>query len=184
MDKQWNRFFAFLLRDSLIVLLALTLWMVTLNLGQAHDLKSAAVHVATALLTVFVAYLLHEWGHLIGAWIARGAFVLPATVSETLFLFRFDNVRNSRAQFISMSLGGFASSILVVAFLVAALPWGLLVSWIALGLTAAGVLATFIIEVPMFLGVVRGGPMPTGAAFVSPPGTPAERAGAGGSSAL
>jgi len=184
MDKQWNRFFAFLMRDGLIILLAVALWMVTLKLGQAHDLRTAAVHVATGLLTVFVGYLLHEWGHLIGAWIARGAFVLPATVSETLFLFRFDNVRNSRAQFISMSLGGFTSSILVVAFLLLALPWGLLASWIALGLTAAGVLATFIIEVPMFLGVVRGGPMPTGAAFVSPPGTPPERAGAGGSSAL
>jgi len=83
-----------------------------------------------------------------------------------------------------MSLGGFASSILVVAFLAIALPWSLLASWIALSLIAAGVLATFIIEVPMFLGVLRGGPMPTGAAFVSPPGTPADRAGAGGSSML
>jgi hypothetical protein len=184
MDKQWNRFFAFLLRDGLIILLAVALWLYTLGLGKPHDLWSVAVHVATGLLTVFVAYLLHEWGHLLGAWVAGGAFVLPATVTETMFLFRFDNVRNSRAQFISMSLGGFASSILVVAFLVSALPWNLLASWIALGLVAAGVLATFIIEVPMFLGVVRGGPMPTGTAFVSPPGTPPERAGAGGSSLI
>jgi hypothetical protein len=184
MDKQWNRFFAFLLRDGLIILVVVALWMATLRIGKPHDLWSVALHLATGLLTVFVAYLLHEWGHLIGAWIAGGYFVLPATVAETLFLFRFDNVRNSRAQFISMSLGGFASSILAVAFLVIALPWNLLASWIALGLVAAGVLATFIIEVPMFLGVVRGGPMPTGDAFVSPPGTPPERAGAGGSSLI
>lgn len=184
MHRQWNRFFAYLLRDSLIVLLLAALWMLTLNLGQPHAAGPVALHVATALLTVFVAYLLHEWGHLIGAWAAGGSFVLPATVTETLFLFRFDNVRNSRAQFISMSLGGFISSILVVGFLVAALPRGLLASWIALGLVGLGVLATFVIEVPEFVSVVRGGPMPKGAAFVSPPGTPADRAGAGGSSVI
>lgn len=184
MHRQWNRFFAFLLRDGLIVLLTLALWMATLNLGKPHDLLTLVVHVVTALLTVFVGYLLHEWGHLIGAWIAGGHFVLPASIGESPFLFRFDNVRNSRAQFISMSLGGFVSSILVVVFLGAALPRELPASWIALGLIGVGVLATFIIEVPMFLGVVRGGPMPTGAAFVSPPGTPPDRAGAGGSSAL
>ena len=184
MHKQWNRFFAFLLRDSLIILLLVALWLYTLGLGKPHDLWSVAVHFATGLLTVFVGYLLHEWGHLLGAWAAGGTFVLPATVTETLFLFRFDNVRNTRRQFFSMSLGGFASSILVVAFLVIALPWSLLASWIALTLTAAGVLATLIIEVPEFMGVWRGGPMPTGAAFVSPPGTPPERAGAGGSSVL
>ena len=184
MDKQWNRFFAFLLRDSLIILLVVALWLYTLGLGKPHDLWSVAVHVVTGLLTVFVGYLLHEWGHLLGAWAAGGSFVLPATVTETLFLFRFDNVRNSRRQFFSMSLGGFASSILVVAFLFSALPWSLLASWIALSLVAAGVLATFIIEVPEFMGVWRVGPMPTGAAFVSPPGTPPERAGAGGSSVI
>jgi len=34
MDKQWNRFFAFVLRDGLIILLAVALWMATLNLGK------------------------------------------------------------------------------------------------------------------------------------------------------
>ncbi len=184
MHRQWNRFFALLLRDGLIVLLTLALWLATLNLGQPHDLPSLALHLVTALLTVSVGYLLHEWGHLAGAWIAGGHFVLPASIGESPFLFRFDNVRSSRAQFIAMSLGGFASSILVVVFLAAALPRALPASWIALGLVGVGVLATFVIEVPMFLGVVRGGPMPTGAAFVSSPGTPQDHAGAGSGSAL
>ena len=38
---------------------------------------------------------------------------------------------------------------------------------VALILTALGVLATLIIEVPEFLRVARGGPIPDGAAFVS-----------------
>jgi hypothetical protein len=173
MDKQWDRFFAFVLRDSLIILLTVALWMVTLKLGQAHNLPSAAMHVATALLTVLVAYLLHEWGHLIGAWISGAAFELPARVTESPFLFRFDTGRSSRAQFLQMSLGGFTSSLLTVVFLAVALPRDMLASWIALGLTAVGVVATLITEVPMFVGVWRGGPMPTGAVFISavaPPG--------------
>jgi hypothetical protein len=184
MNRQWNRLFAFLLRDGAVALLLALLWRATLQQGAPHGAGPWALQLGTGLLTVFVGYLLHEWGHLIGAWLAGGHFVLPATVTETMFLFRFDNVRNSRGQFISMSLGGFVSSILVVVALVLALPRNLPASWLALGLTALGVAATLIIEVPEFLGVVRGGPMPKGAAFVSPPGTPADQAGAGGSSAL
>jgi len=90
-------------------------------------------------------------------------------------LFRFDNIRNSRKQFFSMALGGFASSIVTVAFLLLVLPWSLLASQIALALTALGVLATLVIEVPEFWRVWRGGPLPTGAAFVSQPLTSAER---------
>ena len=87
---------------------------------------------------------------------------------ESPFLFRFDLHRNTRRQFTWMASGGFVSSLLLVVFLVAVLPSGLLATWIALGLTALGVLATFVIEVPEFWGVVvRGGPLPTGAAFVT-----------------
>jgi hypothetical protein len=172
MRHQWNRFFAFLLRDGLIIAAVGALWAWTLRLGPAHDLKTGAVHVLTGLATVFVGYLFHEWGHLLGAWSARGHFELPRTVVETMFLFRFDNVRNTRKQFVSMTLGGFASSIVVVAAMLVLLPWGLLATYVALGLTAAGVAATFIIEVPEFLGVVRGGPMPSGAAFISDGGPP------------
>jgi hypothetical protein len=44
----------------------------------------------------------------------------------------------------------------------------MLASYIALGLTAIGVIATFAIELPEFLGVYRGARLPTGKAFVSP----------------
>ncbi|MDB5985054.1 MAG: hypothetical protein JWR16_107 [Nevskia sp.] len=174
MDTQWNRFFALLLRDGLVIAAVLALWSYVLRLGAAHDTWSIGIHILTGLLTVFVAYLMHEWGHLLGAWAARSAFELPGVV-ETFFLFRFDNVRNSRKQFFSMALGGFASSIVTVAFLLLVLPWSLLASQIALALTALGVLATLVIEVPEFWRVWRGGPLPTGAAFVSQPLTSAER---------
>lgn len=167
MDKQWHRFFALLLRDGLAIVATLGLWSYLLRLDAAHGAWSIGINILTALMTVLVAYLMHEWGHLLGAWGARSAFELPAGVIETFFLFRFDNVRNSRAQFFSMALGGFASSILTLAFLLLMLPWSLLASEIALGLTALGVLATLLIEVPEFWRVWRGGPLPNGAAFVS-----------------
>jgi len=165
MDKQWARFFMLLVRDAVAIALTLWLWQYTLQLGKPLGVYGIAVHSFTALATAFIGYLLHEWGHLLGAWGSRAAFELPKPF-ETFFLFRFDNLRSTRPQFFSMALGGFASSILTVIFLLLVLPSGVLATQIALTLTALGVLATFIIEVPEFSRVWRGGPIPNGAAFV------------------
>ncbi len=170
MNHQWKRFFALAARDLVVIIAALALWSHLIERAAAPlGAVMIALHVLTALVMVFVGYLMHEWGHLLGAWTSRSAFELPASIVETFFLFRFDNVRNSRAQFFAMALGGFASSILMIAFLLVALPWQLLASQIALGLTSLGVLATLVIEVPEFWRVWRGGPLPNGAAFISKP---------------
>jgi len=165
MHKQWGRFFMLLLRDAIVIALTLALWQYTLQLSRPLGAYGIAIHSLTALATAFVGYLLHEWGHLLGAWGSRAVFELPRPF-ETFFLFRFDNLRSTRPQFFSMALGGFASSIVMVIFLVLALPEGVLATHIALTLTALGVLATFIIEVPEFTRVARGQPIPNGAAFV------------------
>ena len=165
MDKQWGRFFMLLVRDAVAIALTLWLWQYTLQLAQPLGVYGIVIHSLTALATAFIGYLLHEWGHLLGAWGSRAAFELP-TPFETFFLFRFDNLRSTRPQFFCMALGGFASSILMVIFLVLVLPSGVLATQIALTLTALGVLATFIIEVPEFARVWRGGLIPNGAAFV------------------
>lgn len=167
MNQQWGRLCALILRDGALIAAAIALWGWTLAIGRPAGAVEIGVHVAAALMTVLAGYLLHEWGHLIGALLARGTVVLPR-MFESPFLFRFDLHRNSRRQFTWMASGGFVSSLLLVVFLVAVLPDGLLATRIALGLTALGVLATFVIEVPEFWGVVvKGGPLPTGAAFVT-----------------
>lgn len=176
MKGQWNRFWAFAIRDSLLVAVTVALWMLTLQTGAAHGVGGVALHVITGLMTVLCGFFLHEWGHMLGAWSAGSAFELPARLTESPFLFRFNNVRNSREQFCVMSLGGFASSILFVAFLLLVLPGHLLASTVAQGLTAIGVLATLIIEVPGLIKVWRGAPLPQGAAYVSDQVTMAERA--------
>jgi hypothetical protein len=169
MAGQWNRFFAMATRDGVIIALTVALWMLTIQAGKPHDAATFGLHVGTALLTVIAAYLIHEWGHLIGAWLIHSTFFLPRNVVASPFLFRFDNVRNTRQHFVWMVWGGFVSSIVLVIFLVIALPKELLAAQIALVMTAIGVLATFVIEVPEFWRVYRGAPLPNGAAFVSPP---------------
>lgn len=176
MTGQWNRFWALLLRDGALVALTVVLWHYTLRAGPAHGAGNIVLHFATGLMTVVCGFFLHEWGHLVGAWMAGGAFVLPASIVETPFLFRFNNVRNSVGQFTAMSMGGFVASIAFVAWLPFGLPWGLLATYVAEGLTALGVLATLAIEVPGLIRVMRGAPMPSNAAFVSDPVTMAERA--------
>lgn len=167
MDRQWNRLLALIVRDGLLIGLAVLLWVWTLDAGPAQTATGCALHLGTALMTVLCGYLLHEWGHLIGALLVRANVVLPR-MFESPFLFRFDLHRNSRRQFTWMASGGFVSSLLLVVFLVIALPQGLLATQIALALVTLGVLATFVIEVPEFWGVVvKGGPLPTGAAFVT-----------------
>lgn len=167
MTGQWKRFWVLLIRDGLLLALCLTLWH-WLPPGKPSGAGPIALHMATGLTTVVIGFLLHEWGHLIGAWISGSAFVLPASPIETPFLFRFNNVRNSRGQFCTMSLGGFASSLLFVAALLALLPGGL-ASLIALGLTGLGVLAVLATEVPGLVKVMRGAPIPGGAVYVSDP---------------
>ena len=167
MNQQWTRLFALILRDGLLIGVTLALWFWAVEFGKPQGALAIGTHIGAGLMTVLCGYLLHEWGHLIGALMARGNVVLP-TMFESPFLFRFDLHRNTRRQFTWMASGGFVSSLLLVAFLVVALPYGLLATQIALGLTALGVLATFVIEVPEFWGVViKGGPLPTGAAFVT-----------------
>ena len=165
MTGQWKRFCALLARDGLLFALCLALWH-WLPAGKPSGAGAISLQIATGLMTVVAGFLLHEWGHLLGAWLGGSAFVLPASPLESPFLFRYNNVRNSRGQFCAMSLGGFASSLLFVAALLLFLPGGL-ASLIALGLTGVGVLAVLATEVPGLVKVMRGAPIPGGAVYVS-----------------
>ena len=149
-----------ILRDGAILALTLAAW-------RLAPRDSLALAIPTALMTVIVGYLAHEWGHLLGALASRSTFELPRTPFSSFFLFRYDRVRNTRTQFVAMALGGFAASLLTVVVLLLVLPRGTPASLISLALVGLGVLATLVIEVPEFLRVWRGGPLPDGAAFVS-----------------
>jgi len=163
MHGQWKSLLQLAARDGAVVAATMALW---------HRLPApapVALAALAAVLTTVVGYLVHEWGHLLGALAARASVALPATPFEQLFLFRFDRTANSRPQFFAMALGGFAASILTVAALLIVLPRHTLAGVLALGLVGLGVTATLVIEVPEFWRVWRGAPIPDGAAFVSSP---------------
>lgn len=158
---------ALVLRDLLLTAITALLWAALIQAKGADSTGMLALQMLTGLLTVLPGYLLHEWGHLIGAWASRSRVQLPERAWTSAFLFRFDIGRNSREQFLAMSAGGFIASTLAVALLLTVLPAHLLASRIALGLTLLGVLATFILEIPPAWRVYRGDPMPDGSAFVN-----------------
>lgn len=159
---QWGRLMMLVARDAASIGFTLWVWQLPAVQGGAWLMSAIA-----ALLVTLCGYLLHEWGHLLGALAWRCRFELPRRPFESPFLFRFERDGNTRPQFFAMALGGFVASTLTVIFLALTLPWTLLASQIALTLTAVGVLATLVIEVPEFLRVWNGAPIPNGAAFVS-----------------
>lgn len=149
-------------------LLALTLFAWQLD-GVARTagstLEWATAPIAGAL-TAIVGYLFHEWGHLLAARASGAVVRLPQRASE-VFLFNFHSDRNSAGQFLTMSLGGYAASVIVIAILLFVLPLETLAGKIALTLVGLGVVATAILELPPFFTVLRGGPLPRGTAYIS-----------------
>jgi hypothetical protein len=152
---------ALALRDLGILAATLGLWWADAALRAEGGVLAAAVAIAAGAATALSGYLAHEWGHLLGAHLSRSAVSLPDS-PLSVFLFRFDTGRNGRSQFLAMSLGGFVASALVAALLLGVLPMHALSTWVALFLTALGLLATAILEVPPFWRVFRGAPLPRG----------------------
>ncbi len=157
---------ALVLRDAALLAGALALWCADAALRAESGVLPVVVAVATGAGTALCGYLAHEWGHLLGALVGGARVHLPPN-AWTVFLFRFDADCNTRAQFLRMSVGGFAATAVVVALLVAVLPMEALSGRVALGLTALGVVATAVLELPPAWRVWRGAPIPHGAAYVS-----------------
>lgn len=161
-----------LVRDAALVAVALILLVLSHRIeATSSPLRIPLALLAGAMLTI-AGYLVHEWGHLLGALASRSVVHLPDTVTA-LFLFRFDTGLNDRRQFLWMSAGGFIASIAVVAVFATTLSMDFVADRVALGLTALGVLATFVLEIPPAWRVLRGAALPQqGPAFVvgAPPG--------------
>jgi len=141
----------FVVRDTLLLLFALALWILAPMLP--------VLAVPAAIASGLVAFELHEWGHWLGATKVRAA-ITPARSLLSPFLFNFDSKANSRRQFLAMSWPGFlATAVFLVIF-----QWGLpdthpaatLTRQIGWGLAAV----TIIIEIPLALWTLAGGRIP------------------------
>ena len=154
-----------IVRDLALIALAVYVLQLSRALQDQASAWSWPAAIAAGPLIPLAGFIVHEWGHLFGALLKGARVEYPAT-PLAVFLFKFDVVRNDRRQFLAMANGGFVASILFVALALAVLHLHYRGDVIALVITAIGVIATFVLEVPESLRVCRGEPLPTGAAFV------------------
>lgn len=155
-------FLKFVVRDVVLLILCVMLWKYTFqHAASLAGWLSVSLQIGVALLTTLVGFLVHEWGHLLGAFAWRAKVHAPHRWYE-LFLFHFDGRSNNAPQFIAMSVGGFIASGLVVVTMLALLPLGTLGGILALVFGGLGVLATFVLEFPTTWRVMRGGELPSG----------------------
>ena len=144
-------FLGFALRDSLVVLAALSAWLI-------GPLDVLWWHVTAGVLTGLSALLLHEWGHLYGAF--RGGATVRAAPLWSPFLFNLSSTANSREQFLSASLWGFYASGVFIVLFVLFLPTELLAGRIAMIIALTLATLTVVIEFPIAWRVHKGYPIP------------------------
>jgi hypothetical protein len=156
----------FAIRDFAILLATIASWWLSLSAGPGTTLESL-LSISAGVGAAICAYNLHEWGHLIGAHLTHSVYV-PAKRLISPFLFSYDAERNTRGQFLIMSLAGFAATaVFVVAFL-SWMPQDQTAGRIALrgALILAGL--TVIIEFPIFLRALFGSTVPRTGMFKGP----------------
>ncbi len=138
------------LRDGVLLTVAalLVLWLAPLSggTGMAADLSGVVAGLAIGLAT----FVLHEWGHLLGALAGRSRVRLPEQLAS-IYLFSYDSKGNSRRQFVLMSLSGFAVTGIAVWAAYALLPDGQLATRVGRGAVLLLASLTVVLEVPLLL---------------------------------
>jgi membrane-associated protease RseP (regulator of RpoE activity) len=157
-------------RDALVSLAAVSALALDVRTRATGASGPAALALgATAGILVAVAgFLLHEWGHWLGARWTGSVVHYPRSVLAPL-LFHFDTRANDRRQFLAMSLGGYLASVVGVGLVVALTDRAAWSGRVALALTVGGMLVTAALEIPTTVRVLRGRPLPDGFAY-RPPG--------------
>jgi len=156
----------FVIRDATILIATVLAWWGSVAAEPQSSLASA-LSIAAGIGAAVCAYNLHEWGHLVGAHLTRSVYV-PAKRIFSPFLFSYDAERNTRNQFVVMSLAGFAATAAFVAAFVLWMPQDQQAGRIALrgGLVLAGL--TVIIELPIFFTALFRNKVPRTGLFDGP----------------
>lgn len=156
----------FAIRDLLILAATVGAWWLSLAFEPQTTLRSA-LSIGAGVGAAICAYNLHEWGHLLGAHFTDSVYV-PARRLVSPFLFSYDAERNSRRQFLIMSLAGFAATAAFVAAFWWWMPQDQQAGRIALrgALVLAGL--TVVIELPIFLRALLGTTVPRTGMFKGP----------------
>ena len=101
---------------------ALSLWGAADAWALVSNLALASVLAIIASITfgIAMAHILHEWSHFMGAHFSGADY----TVKEkpAFLFFDFDYDKNSRQQFLAMSMGGTVGNLLFLALIVFCIP--------------------------------------------------------------
>lgn len=97
---------------SAAIILGLGQWQAATASTTSHIVGAAAGFVIGYVLC----YIVHEWGHLIGAKLSGS--VMPLSRYSSPLIGSFDIYAHNRRQFLAMSWGGIAGYVLVGALLV------------------------------------------------------------------
>jgi hypothetical protein len=152
----------FAARDAALALGSAGLWWLdaTFRSGASEGVLATLLALGAGLSAAGCAFLVHEWGHLAGSLLSGARVEFPARLGS-LFLFMFDVSKNDRRQFLAMSFGGYAGSLVAIALLLTLLPFEALSGKVGLAAAALGMLAIVFAELPVTVRVLRGGPLPT-----------------------
>jgi len=149
----------YLARDLLLVLAAALLWAAVSRRSQVPGPLGDFLGVLAGVLLGGSALLLHEWGHWLGA-VASQSEIRAGTRLRSPFSFSFDSGRNSRAQFVAMSVGGWLGNAASVWAAYALLPAEDLASRVARGSVLVFALVAAVIEIPLVTRALWTGKVP------------------------
>ncbi|MEE4147092.1 MAG: hypothetical protein V2I26_19970 [Halieaceae bacterium] len=143
-----------LAHGALALLLACSL--VYLHSAETAGASGAAFYLAGAwafLCGLALSHIVHEWGHFLGAVVARSALTIKPRVHPLFF--DFDYLANRPPQFLALSLGGLLGNLVLLAALLATGAHSLVLT----GLLAAVIgqfVYVLVLELPVSLGVMAG----------------------------
>ena len=153
----------FAARDVSILAISVGLWWLLAERSSGVGVVADFAGVAAGLLLGVCAYLLHEWGHLLGALVTRSRLKVAQSL-RAAFIFSFDSKENSLAQFLVMSFSGFAATAAVVWAYYVYLPEGLLATRVARGVVLLLAFGGLAVEFPLVLFALRKRAIPRVAA--------------------
>ncbi|MHA7836254.1 MAG: hypothetical protein ACX98W_02220 [bacterium] len=140
----------FLLRDSIIFLLAFGLWHLLAESSAGRGFVADFTGWVVGLMLGVCAYLAHEWSHYLGA-LAMGSKVRTGDRLASGFLFSFDAEGNTLASFVVMSVSGFVATAVFVFAYYAFLPDAYLASRVARGGALFLAFLGVVLELPLLM---------------------------------
>jgi len=145
---------SFAIRDLVIVVAAITLWI-----SNGITPLTGVLAIACGILTGLCALQFHEWGHIWGA-LRSGADIYPPPHWWYPFIFSLDHTTNTREQFLYVSLPAFAATAIYITAFWLWLPREQLAGQTAVVMGSITASLTVIIEFPLFARVYFGGSLP------------------------